>query len=46
MRELPERDIDVKRQAHEWELRRNNGEIWKYRSRDNMFYRIMDNRKS
>jgi hypothetical protein len=45
LRPIPEGSVDPNSKDYEWKFRRNDGEMWKYRSRNNMYYRIMDNRK-
>jgi hypothetical protein len=45
LRPIPENNVDPNSKDYEWKFRRNDGKEWRYRSRNNMFYRIMDNRK-
>jgi hypothetical protein len=45
LRPISEKNIDPNSRDYEWKLRRNDGEEWRYRSRNNMYYRIMDNRR-
>jgi hypothetical protein len=42
---VPDSDVDVNKKEYNWKFHRNDGKTYHYRSRNNMFYRINDNRK-
>lgn len=46
LRYLQEKDIDTKKMVYEWRFKKPDGQIFTYRSRNNMYWQIKDNSRS